>query len=273
MVFDLTRSKLRHSVTTDPASEFLAEVKSKDYPATELLSMLRDLAARGPLRAVCAGDTAVGRTLETALNITINSSRLPDYKGIEIKSGRAHITGRHENRISLFACVPDWSLSALKSSKQILDRFGYYRDGTFRLYCTVSSQGPNSQLLQLELDNVREWLTEFAAKRPKEQVAVWPLDRLHERLREKHKETFWVKVKSQVIDGEEHFTLTSVRHTRQPSTASFDALLDEGAVTVDHLIKRKANGGTVEKGPLFKIEHARVPDLFVFPPRQYTLTE
>ena len=31
-------------------------------------------------------DTAVGRTLETALGIPINSAKEPDYRGIELKS-------------------------------------------------------------------------------------------------------------------------------------------------------------------------------------------
>lgn len=33
-------------------------------------------------------DTAIGRTLETLLGININSSKQPDYKGIELKAFR-----------------------------------------------------------------------------------------------------------------------------------------------------------------------------------------
>ncbi len=71
VVFNLTRNDLQKGAAS-PANALLKEVRSKESPATELLRMLQNLAARGPLRAVCSGDTAVGRTLETALNIPIN---------------------------------------------------------------------------------------------------------------------------------------------------------------------------------------------------------
>lgn len=268
VAFNLTRVDVSHGL----AQSFLVEVGNQESPASELLTKLRDLAKQGPLEAVCGGSTAIGRTLETALGIPINSSKNPDYKGIEIKSGRTPKAGRKANRISLFACVPNWSKSKLKSSADILDNFGYDRGDGLRLYCTLSTRSPNSQLLQLELDHLNDWLRSVVAKNPKEQVAVWPLEKLHERLRDKHKETFWVKASSEALEEGELFTLQTVRHTKGPSVPSFDSLVAEGAITVDHLIKRTPSGGAKEKGPLFKIESSRVSDLFIFPTRTYDLS-
>jgi hypothetical protein len=87
------------------------------------------------LPALLNADTAVGRTLEAALGIQINSSKKPDYKGIELKSFR----NKRDNRKNLFAQVPDWELSKFKSSAEILDAFGYQRQQDFKLYCTVST--------------------------------------------------------------------------------------------------------------------------------------
>ena len=55
----------------------------------ELLARLRALAASGPLPSVMQdrADTAIGRTLETALGIEINSRKEPDYNGIELSEG------------------------------------------------------------------------------------------------------------------------------------------------------------------------------------------
>ena len=249
---------------------FLESLQAGESPAVELLRRLRELSAMGPLQAVCAGTTAIGRTIELALGIAINSRRDPDFKGIEIKSSRTPRSNRQRNRITLFACVPDWPLSRLKSSAQILDQYGYQRSGVNKLYCQVATGKPNSQLLQLEVDKVNDWLREFAAKRPREDVVVWTLDKLHGRLMGKHRETFWIKARSEQVRGREWFHLESVHHTRSPSIVAFDELLDDGAITVDHLIKRDGRKIS-EKGPLFKIESQRVSDLFVFPERTYDL--
>lgn len=238
--------------------------------AEELLGMLRDLAVRGPIRAVCTGSTAIGRSLETALGIPINSSRAPDYKGIEIKAGRSTLVGT-QTRANLFACVPDWTLSRCKSSRAILEEFGYARETGFRLYCSVSTQATNPQGLVFELDSAERTLKEICRTEPVREVAVWPLAKLEAYLAAKHAETFWVKARSLILSGHEYFELRSVVHTRNPNLPHLSRMLSDGTVTMDHLIKRKCDGGAHEKGPLFKIERGRIPELFLGEPRTYAL--
>ena len=239
----------------------------------ELLDRLQRLARAGPLQAVCNGDTAIGRTIESALEIPINSSRSPDFRGIEIKAGRIPKTLGRKTRSQLFALVPDWDLSALKSSRAILDRFGYERGGDFKLYCTVSIRRANSQGLKLDVNEARQWLREYCVNEPVEDVCIWRLDSLHKRLIEKHRETFWISAKSSVLNGKEWFLLDSVVHTARPSIVHFDRLLLDGTITVDHMIKRRSNGRLAEKGPSFKVDPARVGELFMGTTRTYTLTE
>jgi hypothetical protein len=254
-----------------PVTKFLREAGAvTNASATELLRLLSSIASAGPLRAVCSGDTAVGRSIEAALGIEMNSSRKPDFRGIELKSGRSALLSR-EVRATLFACVPDWSLSALKSSREILERFGYERDGNFRLYCSVTAKGANSQGLRLRVEEAAAWLREFYDRQPREEVCVWRLDELHSRLAEKHRETFWVKAKAIQKGGGEWFQLQSVTHTTRPSSEQFDRLLADGTVTLDHLVKRKPSGGAHERGPLFKVEKRRLPELFLGEPRTYSL--
>ena len=76
--------------------------------------MLKKIAGN-PIPSMVNADTSVGRTLETALGIDINSSKLPDYKGIELKSFRAN----KGNRKNLFAQVPNWKISKFKRSAEI----------------------------------------------------------------------------------------------------------------------------------------------------------
>ena len=95
---------------------------------------------------------------------------------------------------------------------------------------------------------------------------VWALDTLHKRLLEKHNETFWIEAETTVISGKEHFLYKKVQHTRKPIVSQFDILLQQGLITLDHLIKRSSNGKVVEKGPLFKIKPKAVQ--LLFPPSQ-----
>jgi hypothetical protein len=215
-------------------------------------------------------DALLRRSIETALGITINSSRKPDYKGIELKYGRSKLVSK-QTRATLFACVPDWQLSALKSSEAILERFGYARNGDFKLYCSVSTQRANSQGLQLKLDEAVRWLREIAVRTSEEQVAVWQLNHLEKRLTEKHRETFWIKARAEKRADGEWFHLQSVTHTRNPNLPQLERMLGDGTVTLDHLIKRLPTGRAHEKGPLFKIDRQRISELFLGAPQSYSL--
>jgi hypothetical protein len=238
--------------------------------AATLLQLLRQLASQPPLRAVCKGPTAIGRTIETALGININSARQPDFHGIELKSARSHSKGKG-TRLTLFACVPDWSVSACKSSAEILARFGYDSAGARRLYCEVSTTRVNSQGLYFEMDMGSEVLIERHLPSQRSAVATWPLARLSSYLTSKHGETFWIKARSVKHNGVEQFQLETVEHTQAPSFVAFCNLLAQDTITMDHLIKQ-ANRKTTEKGPLFKIERDSLANLFPSGVRQYRLT-
>lgn len=240
---------------------FVSHIVSKVKGASdELLALFRKISKRDLIGDVKA-DTAVGRAIETALGIQANSSRNPDFKGIEIKASRST---KRTSRANLFAKTPDWEISTYKGSKALLDRFGYMRGNENKLYCTVSAGAPNSQGLFLRLAD--EMLQERFRKGvgAEEPVCVWRLRTLHESLLEKHRETFWVKVQALKSATVEAFRVVGVTHTSRPSTFNFDALLETGDVTVDHLIKRVPGKDTAkDKGYLFKVEENKRDQLFL----------
>jgi len=265
-ITQLSVDQLLKSVLINPVKDLIEEINGvENAVASELLLMLRRIAGT-PVPSMINADTSVGRTLETALGIDINSSKLPDYKGIELKSFRS----KKGNRKNLFAQVPNWKLSQFKSSSEILDAFGYWREEDFKLYCTVSATTINSQGLSLKLNSEINQLIEYSNEKRVGDFVVWTLDKLHERLLEKHKETFWVAADSILIDGKEHFQYKEVEHTKKPITTQFDLLLEQGIITVDHLIKRNNKGRVVEKGPLFKLKPNSLSLLFP-PSNNYNL--
>lgn len=269
--FNISQIKLQ-TIYTDiknsPIRELIDEInKSENNTAQELLGKLKNIAARGfiPAEIDKKADTAIGRTLETLLGIDINSAKAPDYKGIELKSYRTSPKGR-ENRKTLFAQVPNWKLSKFKSSREILDNFGYARDDDYKLYCTISTQLRNSQGLKFRMDSDDHHLIENSDRNEIGDFAVWAMADLRQRLLEKHNETFWVAANTMMKGEHEHFQFTKVLHTRKPILSQFDLLIDQGSITMDHLIKRNPQGKVSEKGPLFKIRSDALEQLF--PPSQ-----
>ena len=268
-VINLTRidlQKLLSSNKGNPIKDLLITLsKISNEVSDELLFLLRKIALN-PVPALLSADTAIGRTLEKLLGININSSKKPDYKGIEIKSYR----DKRGNRKNLFAQVPDWQKSKFSSSAEILDNFGYERGNDFRLYCTVSAIVKNSQGLMLSLDKRVTQLIENSDKADIGEFVVWNLETLHSRLLEKHNETFWIAADTLVDDGKEYFQYKKVEHTRKPIASQFEILVGQGIITLDHLIKRTPDGKVVEKGPLFKIKPNSL-DLLFPPSKTYSL--
>lgn len=275
VIVNLTKVDVDHVMDVQRSGalwELLSEIGSEATEvADELLEKLRIIASRGLVPSVmdARADTAIGRTLETALGIAINSAREPDYKGIELKSYRRR-RGSRENRKTLFAQVPNWEISKFKSSREILDNFGYWREADFKLYCTVSARTTNSQGLSFALDEKTGILNETSDQREIGAFASWYLKDLRETLSKKHNETFWVSADVKDVAGHDHFMFRDVIHTRKPIASQFDILIEQGEITMDHLIKRNAKGRVSEKGPLFKINSPSLELLFP-PSKTYAL--
>lgn len=236
--------------------------------ANYLLNRLREIANRGPLESVCEGDTSVGRSIETALGIQINSNKNPDFQGIEIKSFRS--TKPKTGLITLFSKTPDWTRSQVKNSRDYLALAGYNRNGMRRLYCSVFATQQNSLKLQLNLNQSANDLEEIFFDAPKKIIAVWGMNNLHNEFRRKHNETFWVSAETEKVQGKEQFRLKSVIHTQKPLVTQFDSLIVQGQICLDHTIKEK-DGRVVDKGYLFRIRSAKMPELFAGTPRRYAL--
>ena len=259
-------------VLASPLNKLIKQVVfSQNSVSEELLDKMKEVAARGFIETITQGDTGVGMTLEHALGIAANSSKAPDYCGIEIKASRRK-NGRSNNRVNLYSQVPDWKLSPLNRGKDILDIYGYLNDeGRKQLYCTVDALKPNPQGLYFEVDEKMDWLKNKGNKDGLiKDVAIWPLPKLRSRLAEKHPETFWVKADYKVENGSEHFQYTNVYHTKDPLIANLEYLIADGTVTMDYTLSLKDSGVVRDHGYLFKVKPDNL-DLLFPPGKEYNL--
>ena len=235
--------------------------------AIELLKKMKEIHNLGFVKGISHGDTNVGMTLENLLNIPPNSSKTPDYKGIELKSSRkqSHGTKRKQSSnsqlMTLFTQVPDWKRSKF-NAEDILNTFGYPGDKySLQLYCTISNV-PNSQGLYLDASDEIDLINKAKHEKYTGDVVVWALEKLKQRLSSKHAETFWIQASTKIIDGCEFFRYDYVRHTRKPNTANIASMFDAGIITVDYAMHFRPNGSVRDHGYLFRTSRANFAHIF-----------
>lgn len=255
--------KLIESKISNPLQDLVNEINHiSNEVADELLIKLRAIATQGFVPALLQADTSIGRTLEHLLGIPMNSSKTPDYKGIELKSAREN----KGTRKGLFGKTPNWELSKFKNRVKILDTFGYWEEGIFRLYNTIRATGRNGQGLMLRTDYELDYLFENSDRKEVGDFLIWELQVLKDTLATKHKETFWIKAESKIDDKREYFLFKSVEYTKSPLLSQFGLLIDMGVITIDYNIKRLPNGSVEDAGCNFKLKHNALN--LLFPPSQ-----
>lgn len=265
-VLNITQLELEillSSYLINPLKELVSEIKqSSKVIAEELLYKLRNIAKRGFVPALLNADTAIGRTLEYLLGIPMNSSKTPDYKGIELKSFRE----LRNTRKGLFGKTPNWELSKFKSRNEILANFGYWEKGIFRLYNTIRATGRNAQGLILRTDYEADYLIENSDRADIGDFLIWEMTVLKEALLAKHKETFWISAESKIENGNEYFFYKAAEHTKNPLLNQLGLLIDIGAITLDYPMKRLPNGTVIDKGCNFKLKRNALN--LLFPPSE-----
>ncbi len=259
-------SKTYHSAIVTPMRDIIDKISiGKRSVSEELLGLIREKMTEWQPVEIMA-DTGIGRTIESILGIPMNASREPDYKGIELKSHRRNSSVRN----MLFTQVPNWEISRYKNGREIVEDYGYYTDDgrSKTLHITLTANKPNNQKLGLFVNHVEEILEvdEFCLQQridgsyhKIQDVVVWELPLLHERLLTKHRETFWIDVETKVVQGKEFFRCSTIEHTKNPLVHQFDTLLDQGDIQVDLLLCRPSGHGDNYS---FKIKPRMRPLLF-----------
>ena len=263
-LINITQNNLNHLIqennNNNLITEFVNSYNAISNVALELLEKIKSISQQGYLPAK-KGDKEVGEVLERALNIKANSNKNPDYKGIELKS-----KFNLKTRANLFALVPEYKhqLSKIKKIYEIADMFGYPQNGQMVYRNTISALKANSQSLMFNVDFNNELLFETSVLEDKpKNFAVWPFEKLIERLEQKHQETFWVEASKKTLDGKTFFKYNKIVHTLNPNSHLLTQMINEGDITMDHLIVPVKNkiGQRKEKGPLFKIKVGSIPKL------------
>ncbi|UTW54619.1 MvaI/BcnI family restriction endonuclease [Kordiimonas sp. SCSIO 12610] len=242
----------------DPDSDirnFIRATKEKQNEIKqELLFKLKDIAKLGFVKAVGHGPKAVGETLESLLGIAANSSKKPDYKGIEIKSGNASKSGNTTKLKTIISMAPDWKRSNVSNAVDLLSSHAYMSDGRLSLAFTMHSQQPNTKNWQLTVDIEGDILWAGKPVESDAEILFWDMQKLMDRMRVKHRMTAWVSAKKKVENGATYFKYEKVTFTDNPPISQVPYRLADGTLKVDLTMHLKENGKARDHGYLFRVQ-------------------
>tara|TARA_B110000003_G_scaffold62135_1_gene62494 strand:+ start:1909 stop:3090 length:1182 start_codon:yes stop_codon:yes gene_type:complete len=236
---------------------------AKDDIFDELLEKMVQIHEMGFIKSVGIGDKAIGETLESILGIKPNASKSPDYKGIELKASRSS-----KNRSNLFSKTPNWKLSRLKGTKDILTERGIYskEDTRIALYNTLKANTPNSHNMLLRIDEENDFLLQNYISASQEiNDVLWLIEDLKNSLLRKHPKSFWVKADIDIRNDWQYFKYNKITYTHSPNPNFFIPLIEAKIITVDYLMHFKENGTARDHGYLFKILPENLKKLFPEP--------
>jgi hypothetical protein len=227
----------------------------------ELVSKLIEVYEKGWIKTLRAGDTGVGYTFETLIDIQANSSKEPDFKGIEIKTSRKN---GNNNLQTLFSKTPEWG-EYKNRGELVIDR-GYWDENKNRyaLYMTINALVPNSKGWKLKIDYDVEKIYIFQNN---DKTVYYDFSILKNALETKHKETLFIKAdvknKTNAKDPNEEFFYNEAFLCVSSSFASFLSLIEKGLVSLDFAIHHDPKTKkTRDHGFLWRMNSQYIPMLF-----------
>jgi hypothetical protein len=242
-------------------SIFKVELDSLPAIVLELQQKIKDIYRKGWIQTLRGGDTGVGYTFETLMEIPANSNKAPDYHGVEIKCSRQSATTLQ----TLFAKTPDYSALVNKRTTLVKD-YGYWDEeqSRYALYMTINAVQENSKgwKLVFNADEERIYVTKEGKK-----VVFYDYATLRDSLAEKHKQTVFIKALSanrvKKNDADETFLYESALYCKDSSFVNFITLIEEGKISLDFAIHHDPETcKTRDHGFLWRIGKQYIPSLF-----------
>lgn len=224
----------------------------------ELIGKIKDIKEKGWIKSVSPfrkNFKDVGDTLEKALGIDPNNLISADYKGkIELKTKLKSAN----TKTTLFSCVPNWSKSKIKSSNEMILKYGYPTKKVEKypnfidLYVTVNNNS-NNQGLYLEPEDKKEYL--YQNHKIDGETCIWEYKTIEERIKLKHPKTAWILAEEKIINDEYYFKYTNLQITQNPLLSQFILLITHGKIVFDWRGRvRKDGTGYKDKGHAFRID-------------------
>lgn len=226
--------------------------------------------AKGYIKGICNGYSAVGRTFENELNLPENNFWVPDYYGIEIKARRAY----SKSYITLFNAVPNGE--KLFEIERLKDIYGFpsRKDRRYKvLYAEVYGNKLNfggikyQYKLDVDRNQKKVYLSVYNRYNTLiEQKVYWSFDYLKSRLLTKLEYIAIVAAWPWTINNCDYFKYYKIDIYKLISFDNFINLIEDGtiklSIKVDIYTSDKHYGKTYDHGCGFAIQEQNLTKLY-----------
>lgn len=249
----------KQKLLVDKVRSFLCSnpLERKLDPKDILIQKLINLWDMGWHKSVGARGTGdVGLTLENCLKIAPNSSKDPDFMGIELKAKLD--TGTLQ---TLFSRVPS---NYIDPSDRIsfFDKYAYWDQKRERRALNVSFSSKKS---------LKDWLLEFDSSRAKvfasngkEKVLLYQFADLEESLRKKHNETAFISAIKSNESGSKKYRFKDILYCKNVDFYRFVEMGVKGNVFLDFTLSENKNGGISDHGFLWRVPGNQIRNFYAY---------
>jgi len=222
-----------------------------ERPAWEILkARIATIKQQGKIPVFKSGAGRYGLALEHALGIAQNSSKIPDFRGIEIK------TKYGKTLQTLFSLKPS-GFCAYADKNDFFARHSYEdsKRGRRALYTSIPASGDSLGFQLCETD------THVVVRRRGMDCLEYRKEDLEKSLMAKHGQTFFVGVSPHKIDKSTYISVENVVYCRNPSISNFVKLVKANRIYFD-LTMASANGKVKDHGFLWRIAQDAIEELY-----------
>jgi hypothetical protein len=230
-----------------------------DDPLNDLLERFDAISNRW-VESMREGDTGIGYTFETLLDIEENNSRTADFRGIELKCKRVRSRGGPAaGKVNLFQQGPVWT----DGRQTALDRVRMLgKPDTNKLFKCHSQINTRANNLSLLLDPASEQGL-ISLRRLDEKVGHWSHALLEKRLIEKHSRAAFVLAEVRQSRTRTSFSYNELIYCEKPSINSFIDLVGQDRIVFEFLMYEKLDGTVRNRGyPWRLVSEALLDQLF-----------
>ena len=205
---------------------------------------LEKIKEKGWVESKRKGNTGIGYTLESLLDVKENNLKLPDFGDIELKSQRKNVS----NRVTMFTFNRAvWKIR----QKDLIEKYGYIDTNKRKaLYCTSNTK-PNNQGLYLKVEEKNLLLNHVDGTF----IAEWKINNLVKAFKEKMPALIVVFADTRINSEEkEEFNFNEAYFLKNPDIDNFIDLLKKDLIIVDIRMHIKKNNAVRNHGTAFRID-------------------
>lgn len=241
---------------TDPR---YCPLPSNDKTLDLLTEELRRVRSMGFVNSVGLGSGKVGLTLEYHLGIAQNTSKSPDFSGIELKAKAVKPSSKKADKGSittLFSAAPELFLGCIDRA-DLLGKFGYYDPKRDRqaLYTSINSAGDS---LGFRLKCLNDTIVIESRGIP---VIGYRFASIEKWLGFKHSKTMFVSAVQRGVGVKTEFWFNEAIFCEDPTIENFVQLVREGSIFYDFTLSQK-DKKIKDHGFLWRLDLGQLVRLF-----------